>query len=115
MRAHSHLAVIAVTFCVCVFHHPAYLPQHSQSRQRRPSVLHAPNAALSRNLENVAVAVSVVRGSETVEVQVTQRLATRGTRVYGPARTTSYRIWWFYNFRLLNQKPISPLVIPAQV
>ena len=51
-----------------------------QTRQRRSPFPYAPDAAPSRNLAKLVVAVAEVLGSETAEVLVTPSLITRGTR-----------------------------------
>ena len=51
-----------------------------QSRRRQPARPHASNVASSANLEKAVAAVAAVLGSETAEMLVIQKPATRGTR-----------------------------------
>ena len=58
---------------------------HQQPR-RQQAYLYALNAVLSRNPARLVVAVALVLGFETVEVLVTQKFVTRGSKASWPAR-----------------------------
>ena len=83
-----------------------------QPSLRRPPVLHAPNAASSRNLAKLVVVVTVVLGSITAEVQVTQTLITRGTKALRHAKHGhSPRQPSVSSQTLLNKKAITFLMM----
>ena len=66
---------------LCLRPIPTYT--HQQSPRRRLSVLSVLNAAPSGILAKLVVAVTVVLGSGTVDLPVTQKLITRGPRASG--------------------------------
>ena len=92
----------SVCLFVCLF--VCLTNEHLQPRRRRPAaVLHAANAAPSRNLGKAVVAVAVALGSGAAEVLVTQNLVTRGTRVSGSAKHGhSSRLPWADSQTLIN-------------
>ena len=55
------------------------------------SVTYAPNAALSRNPENLVVVLAVVLGSRNAEMPLTQTSIIPGSRASGPAQVRSYQ------------------------
>ena len=71
-----------------VFVHLNVLTYKHQQSRRRLAAPYAPNVAPSRNLAKSVVVVKVVRGSDTAEVLVTQKLVTRGTRALRPANVS---------------------------
>ena len=68
MTAKRFVFVSLINFVLFILSMLSYEHQHPRRRQ---SVPHAANAALSKNLGKVAVAVAVVLGPETAEVKVT--------------------------------------------
>ena len=75
--------LLSFSFCV------VFLPMPTLTRKqlrRRPSVLYASHAAPSRNLGKEVVAVTVVLGSEIVDVMVTPSSVTRGMKASRSAK-----------------------------